>query len=99
MKLDQVGPPERESNATDGFTQLLSERLLNSAHGGLPKHLQLGQAILGLVRDGLSKPGDQILPEHPIADNEGEDRLTEGTYRVSRFSGARCSYEFDQNGG
>jgi len=66
MNLDQVGSVEREPKEADSFTALLSERLVSSARGWLPKHIQLGQAITELIRNGSLKPGDQILPEQQL---------------------------------
>jgi GntR family transcriptional regulator len=66
MKPDKVVLIEHERTYPGRFTELLTQRLRDPVRGELPKHIQLGQAIAELIRDGALSPGDQILPEQQL---------------------------------
>src|SRR3977135_715955 len=46
---------------------LLIEAVAHAAQPGLPKHIQLSNGIVDLIRRGSLKVGDQILPEQQLA--------------------------------
>jgi GntR family transcriptional regulator len=47
--------------------EALLRAVTGSARAGLPKHVQLGNAIIDLVNAGTLKPGDQIPPEQQLS--------------------------------
>jgi len=52
-------------------TNPLSRSFTAAARLGLPKHLQLRNAIIDLVRNGSLEAGDQIPPEQQLGQSLG----------------------------
>jgi GntR family transcriptional regulator len=47
--------------------ETLLREVTRSARTGLPKHIQLGNAIIGLINGGILATGDQIPPEQQLS--------------------------------
>ena len=52
-------------------TETLLTALARSGRAGLPKHIQLGNAIIDLISGGTLTTGDQIPPEQPLSQSLG----------------------------
>lgn len=51
--------------------ETLLRAVTRSAQTGLPKHIQLGNAIIELINAGALTPGDQIPPEQLLSQSLG----------------------------
>ena len=51
--------------------ETLLRAVTRSARAGLPKHIQLGNAIIDLINAGTLTTGDQIPPEQPLSQSLG----------------------------
>ena len=59
MKSDLYGLFVPENSAAQEISQRLAQALIASTEDGLPKHIQLGNALVALIRSGDLNPGDQ----------------------------------------
>jgi len=71
MKSDLYGLFVPENSAAQEISQRLAQALIASTEDGLPKHIQLGNALVALIRSGDLKPGDQVFPEQQLASVAG----------------------------
>jgi GntR family transcriptional regulator len=62
-------PTETKLHRTSAETLLRA--VTRSAQTGLPKHIQLGNAIIDLITAGALAPGDQIPPEQQLSQSLG----------------------------